>query len=140
VLEADRLSLEIHQSEGPYQSPANEDHQIAPVQERQLSHHSTAPLFVLRNVTTDSTYPANTNLELVDIDHNIANSSSQEPFHDIIIKKLLSPQDAFSLLGLFQMHYARWVSFDKDTPTTTLLEKVRKFPLLLTACCLIAVR
>jgi hypothetical protein len=140
VLEADRLSSESHHSEGPYETPVIDNHQIVLLQERQLSDQSTAPLFVLRNATTESTYPANADLDLDDINNNSANSPSQNSSQDIIVKRLLSPQDAFNLLALFQTHYARWVSFDKATPTAILLQKVRKFPLLLTACCLIAVR
>lgn len=59
---------------------------------------------------------------------------------DIILKGLISEQDAFTLLSLFQDHYGRWVSFNPLTATSVLLEDVRKSPLLLSACCLIAVR
>jgi hypothetical protein len=45
-----------------------------------------------------------------------------------------------ALLALFQEHYGRWVSFSTLIPTAMLLEDVRKSPLLLSACCLIAVR
>lgn len=40
----------------------------------------------------------------------------------------------------FQEHYGRWVSFSETIPPATLLTEVRKSPLLLCACCLIAVR
>ena len=40
----------------------------------------------------------------------------------------------------FQEHYGRWVSFSPTTPPTVLLADIRKSPLLLCACCLIAVR
>jgi hypothetical protein len=40
----------------------------------------------------------------------------------------------------FQEHYGRWVSFSATCSPETLLQEVRKSPLLLCACCLISVR
>ena len=40
----------------------------------------------------------------------------------------------------FQEHYGRWVSFSATIPLNTLVVEMRKSPLLLCACCLIAVR
>lgn len=40
----------------------------------------------------------------------------------------------------FLEHYARWVAFDEKLSPDDLLMKTRKSPLLLCACCLIAVR
>lgn len=40
----------------------------------------------------------------------------------------------------FSEHYGRWVLFDPDDDTHSLLSRVRKSPLLFCACCLIAVR
>jgi hypothetical protein len=77
---------------------------------------------------------------MLDIDRTAPNSPLQGLSDDVISKALVSPQEAFTLLTLFQTHYARWVSFDKNTPPTVLFENVRRFPLLLAACCLIAVR
>ena len=141
VLEADRSGPNSHHSEAAYQTPANDDHHVSHHQDQvQSTDHSAAPLFVLRDVTTDSGFPTNTDAESEDIDRTATNSPSQGSSDDIILKRLISPQEAFTLLSLFQAHYARWVSFDKSTPTAVLLESVRKFPLLLTACCLIAAR
>ncbi|KAH7399561.1 hypothetical protein BKA66DRAFT_167642 [Pyrenochaeta sp. MPI-SDFR-AT-0127] len=92
----------------------------------------SAPLFVLRDVTTESGFQAT--------DRTATNTPSRGFSHDIIFKRLISPQEAFSLLSMFQEHYGRWVSFDTHIPTAILLEDVRKSPLLLAACCLIAVR
>jgi hypothetical protein len=79
-------------------------------------------------------------VELSDVDRIAINTPSQSASGDIITKKILSPEQAFALLALFQTHYARWVTFDHEMPTVVLLDKVRKLPLLLAACCLIAVR
>ncbi|KAF2682405.1 hypothetical protein K458DRAFT_307421, partial [Lentithecium fluviatile CBS 122367] len=90
------------------------------------------PLFILRDVTTQSGFrPA---------DRTTTNTPSRGLTDDIILKGLLSEQDAISLLALFHENYGRWVSFDPATPIMRLLENVRKSPLLLAACCLIAVR
>lgn len=91
-----------------------------------------APLFVLRDVTTESGFRAN--------DRTATNTPSRESSDDIIIRRLVTPQEAYALLSIFQEHYGRWVSFDSSTPTAIVLEDVRKSPLLLTAACLIAVR
>ncbi|KAF2626805.1 hypothetical protein BU25DRAFT_469835, partial [Macroventuria anomochaeta] len=65
---------------------------------------------------------------------------SQNLADDITLKGPINPEDALFLLSIFQQHYGRWVSFDPLLSTPMLLEGVRKSPLLLAACCLIAVR
>jgi hypothetical protein len=60
--------------------------------------------------------------------------------NDVILRGLISFEDAVFLLSIFQQHYGRWVSFDSSVPTPELFEDVRRSPLLLSACCLIAVR
>lgn len=40
----------------------------------------------------------------------------------------------------FHEHYGRWVAFDPTTSSEVLLQTIRQSPLLLCACCLIAVR
>jgi len=142
VLEADRSHPDSHPSEAAaYQTPLNEDHLVSHSQDQaQSAEQSAAPLFVLRDVTTESGFPADAGTDLQDIDSTATDPPSQGSSDDIISRRLISPQEAYSLLDLFQTHYARWVSFDKATPTAVLLESVRKFPLLLAACCLIAVR
>lgn len=91
-----------------------------------------APLFVLRDVTAQSGI------------RRTGRTSPNTPLRglsdDIILKGLISEQEATSLLSLFHEHYGYWVSFDASAPIARLLEDVRKSPLLLTACCLIAVR
>ncbi|KAF1360681.1 hypothetical protein EJ07DRAFT_165292 [Lizonia empirigonia] len=59
---------------------------------------------------------------------------------DIISKGLIATEEALTLLSIFQQHYGRWVSFGPLLSTPILLEDMRKSPLLLAACCLIAVR
>jgi hypothetical protein len=44
------------------------------------------------------------------------------------------------MLGSFQEHYGRWLAFDPSTSPSVLLQTIRRSPLLLCACCLIAVR
>lgn len=87
---------------------------------------------MLRDVTTQSGFRA--------ADRTATNTPSRSLSDDIVLKGLLSEQDAVSLLAGFQENYGRWVSFNPVTPATRLLEDVRKSPLLLAACCLIAVR
>jgi hypothetical protein len=54
---------------------------------------------------------------------------------------VLNPDSEFRLMLLsFREHYGRWVAFDETKPLETLLSTIRKSPLLLCACCLIAVR
>lgn len=140
ILEADRSHASTQQPETACQTPADEDH-IKQLQETpQSTDESPAPLYVLRDATTDSEFPSNSDVELRDVDRTAKNSPSQTASDDIITKRILSPEEAFTLLALFQTHYARWVTFDHEMPTAVLLDKVRRFPLLLAACCLIAVR
>lgn len=96
------------------------------------NEHPPAPLFVLRDVTTQSGFRAT--------DRTATNTPSRGLSDDIILKGLLSEQDAISLLSLFHENYGRWVSFDPAIQIMRLLEDVRRAPLLLAACCLIAVR
>jgi hypothetical protein len=75
-----------------------------------------------------------------DIDRTASNSPLQGLAGDVISKGLVSPQEAFTLLTIFQTHYARWVAFDRSVEVAVLFENVRRFPVLLAACCLVAVR
>lgn len=118
---------EEHHDQATEQQPGRQ-HQ----DESRTNDSGPAPLFVLRDVTTESGYRAT--------DRTATNTPSRGFSDDIIVKRLISPQEAFTLLTMFQENYGRWVSFDPGTPTAILLEEVRKSPLLLTACCLIAVR
>lgn len=93
---------------------------------------SNAPLFVLRDAATQSGFRA--------ADDTATDTSARNLSDDIILKGLLNELEAMSLLSLFRENYGRWVAFDPAIPTPRLLEDVRKSPLLLVACCLIAVR
>lgn len=106
----------------------------------QSTDANPAPLFVLRNATTDSEYQAVPVADAQSSSRTSSNISSQIAFDDTAITQTLTTQEAFSLLALFHEHYGHWVSFDETASTATLLEHVRRYPLLLTACCLIAAR
>lgn len=142
VLEADRSHVGSHHSDAAaYQTPADNDQVLSQHQDQaEPNEQNAAPLYVLRDVATDSGFPTHPETESQDFDRAATNSPSQIGYEDIIFKKLVSPQEAFSLLALFQTHYGRWTTFNKETPIAVLLEEMRKFPLLLTACCLIAAR
>ncbi|KAL4910995.1 hypothetical protein BDW74DRAFT_172449 [Aspergillus multicolor] len=56
------------------------------------------------------------------------------------IEDLVPSDIALELITIFLEHYGRWVLFDPDENPSILLERVSKSPLLLCACCLIAVR
>jgi hypothetical protein len=91
-----------------------------------------APLFVLRDVTKES--------GVQPTDRATTNTPSRGLSDDIILKGLVGKEDAIALLTLFQENYGRWVQFNPAASMTSLLEDVRTSPLLLCACCLIAVR
>jgi hypothetical protein len=105
---------------------------IPPVFDTTQPETAPAPLFVLRDVTTQSGFrPA---------ERTATNTPSRGLSDDVIVKGIIVEQDAISLIALFREHYGRWVYFNPQSSTATLLEDVRKSPLLLCACCLIAVR
>ncbi|KAF2109470.1 hypothetical protein BDV96DRAFT_237091 [Lophiotrema nucula] len=93
---------------------------------------SAAPLFVLRDVTNESGFRP--------VDRTATNTPSRGVSDDLIVKGVISIEDAVSLISIFQENYGRWVSFSATLPAHSLLENVRRSPLLLSACCLIAVR
>jgi hypothetical protein len=74
------------------------------------------------------------------VDRTATNTPSCGLTTDIILKGLLSEEDAVPLIALFRENYGRWISFSPRASTMRLLEDVRASPLLLAACCLIAVR
>ncbi|KAF1982712.1 hypothetical protein K402DRAFT_188614 [Aulographum hederae CBS 113979] len=63
-----------------------------------------------------------------------------EPGQRNAVEQILSQDDIAHLLGLFAEHYGRWVAFDQKATPQALYHEIRKSPLLLCACCLIAVR
>lgn len=91
-----------------------------------------APLLVLREVTAESGVRGLNQAGTTTLSRNFAD--------DIISKGLIAIEEALTLLSIFQQHYGRWVSFGPLLSTSILLEDMRKSPLLLAACCLIAVR
>jgi hypothetical protein len=112
-----------------------------------VSGTSTAPLIVIRDVATE--YGVDRHDET-----NLSISPSHYS-HDITEDGLITSQDASSLLQMsvilflllswltgirFCDHYGRWVYFNTKSPSGSLLAEVQKYPLLLCACCLIAIR
>ncbi|KUJ13796.1 uncharacterized protein LY89DRAFT_650813, partial [Mollisia scopiformis] len=59
---------------------------------------------------------------------------------DIISQGVITVAEATVLIQLFQEHYGRWVAFSETVSPNALLSNIRESPLLLCACCLIAVR
>jgi hypothetical protein len=105
---------------------------------------SAAPVFLIRDVASQVG---------VQGQHHTS-GLSRGP--DIIESGLVTAQDATALVELFvflnlsyilrlikirfQEHYGRWVLFNETVSPETLLAQMRVSPLLLCACCLIAVR
>jgi hypothetical protein len=119
--------------------------QPPPVLVHEIQHGtpSAAPVFLIRDVASEVGVQR----------HHVAGLSQSL---DIISRGLITIQDAGSLIELsavshgypillltrrrFQEHYGRWISFNPTSSIDTLLTEVRASPLLLCACCLIAVR
>ena len=113
-------------------TPSLGGNSVQPGSETDTINQTPAPLVVLRDATTQSGFrPA---------DRTATNTPSRGFFDDIISKRLILEQDVLALLSLFKDNYGRWVSFNPSIPTSLLLEDVWKSPLLLSACCLIAIR
>ena len=109
--------------------------------------HSSAPVLLIRDVAYEvgvGQQPASEAL-----------SRAQNLSLDIIDRGLISTQEAFNMIEMFvslplrlsrlthfrfHEHYGRWVVFNPVMSPEHLLGEVRKSPLLLCACCLIAVR
>ncbi|KAL4878474.1 hypothetical protein BJY04DRAFT_221196 [Aspergillus karnatakaensis] len=89
---------------------------------RRSNESSVAPVMVIRDLAAD------TGIEL-------PNTNQAVPLDGLVPSDL-----ALSLLSIFQEHYGRWVLFDLDEDVHELLGRVKKSPLLFSACCLIAVR
>ncbi|KAL2815611.1 hypothetical protein BDW59DRAFT_166758 [Aspergillus cavernicola] len=83
---------------------------------------SAAPVMVIRELAAD------TGIELP--------NTSQA----VTLDGLIPPDLAQYLISIFSEHYGRWVLFDPDEDPQSLLTRAKKSPLLLCACCLIAVR
>lgn len=126
-----------------YLTPTQEDQissrELGPTQSED-DNAAPVPYFNLQDVNMVSGSVTESGSNSQDLGHTPPVSPPLSPSKDIIVKGLVNPQEACVLLGLFQEHYARWVSFDKAPPTDVLLKSMRKSPLLMTACCLIAVR
>ncbi|TVY85310.1 putative transcriptional regulatory protein [Lachnellula suecica] len=93
---------------------------------------TAAPVFLIRDVASEIgvRQPSSPEEQF---------ASSQSP-SDIISKGFMSSQEAAMLLELFQEHYGRWVCFQPKSSPKALLTEIRTSPLLICACCLIAVR
>ncbi|KAH9214558.1 hypothetical protein DL95DRAFT_365708 [Leptodontidium sp. 2 PMI_412] len=84
------------------------------------------PVFVIRDAAAE--------VGMDQHDRRLAGSSLLEVGAVVIARGLITVEQAS-----FPEHYGRWVAF-KDVPVNELLKTVRNSPLLLCACCLIAVR
>ncbi|KAF2098421.1 hypothetical protein NA57DRAFT_75668 [Rhizodiscina lignyota] len=91
-----------------------------------------APVILLRDVASE--------VGLSPDDRRIEKFSRNQERRDILSSGLLKTEEAIPLIALFQEHYGRWVSFDTATRPEMLLHQLRSSPLLLAACCLIAIR
>lgn len=123
---------------------ASTDSFVEPPAHIQAAESTAAPVFLIRDVATE-----------VGLKPNQRTAARPEQTSDIISRGLLTMQDALYMLSLcvsravavelltnvrFQEHYGRWVAFDEAMRTERLLAQVRKSPLLLCSCCLIAIR
>lgn len=118
-----------------------------PVSDPLQTAHSTAPILLLRDVASEVRMPQQHSTEVLQ-------RTSRESL-DIIDKGLISIQEAYAMIELsvslplwvtrlmelrFQEHYGRWVAFSAISSHPSLLDEVRRSPLLLCSCCLIAIR
>ncbi|KAL4966303.1 uncharacterized protein BDV14DRAFT_208290 [Aspergillus stella-maris] len=83
---------------------------------------SLAPVMVIKDLAADT---------------GIEATSTSKP---ISVDSIVTPELSRELISIFSENYGRWVLFDPEESLDTLLHRVRKSPLLLCACCLIAVR
>ncbi|EXJ60252.1 hypothetical protein A1O7_04404 [Cladophialophora yegresii CBS 114405] len=94
---------------------------------------ASAPVFVIRDLATEI------GVESPDAIRS-ARSGAEGQDSDLIREGILSSQQASTLLAIFAEHYGRWVFVDSFSSPEDLLKETRKSQLLLSACCLIAVR
>ncbi len=116
---------------------------------------AVAPVFVIRDLATEMG---------VESPGATRSAQSAPTAHgpDLIDEGLMSIQEAFAMFKMsaspsfidaflvsmradmsmtrFHEHYGRWVSFDGLSSSEALFKNVRRSPLLLSSCCLIAVR
>ncbi|RDW58204.1 hypothetical protein BP6252_13615 [Coleophoma cylindrospora] len=98
----------------------------------ETSTPTAPPVFLIRDAASD-----------IGMGHSSSNDEipTVSKVHvDVISKGFLTAEQAISLLDLFQEQYGRWVCIQKPENVHALLSETRKSPLLLCACCLIAVR
>ncbi len=123
------------------------DPHLSNVNHHQKAVDSAGPVFVIRDVATE--------VGMGQHNQRATGTTLNDGPEDVIIKGLLTVKDATSLLKMhvrsncrlmksltshrFLEHYGRWVAFRNDQ-VENLLAEVRRSPLLLCACCLIAVR
>ncbi|THZ31009.1 hypothetical protein D6C91_00942 [Aureobasidium pullulans] len=89
------------------------------------TEHAAAPLQVIRDADTNSTYPR----------------QARDPTHEanIVQKNIVSAEESDRLLALFQRHYGRWLSIS-ETMLSTLRSTDIKDALFLCAACSVAAR
>ncbi|ETI24918.1 hypothetical protein G647_04288 [Cladophialophora carrionii CBS 160.54] len=116
---------------GPAPSGPLEAHQ--PDEPDEPRDTASAPVFVIRDLATEI------GVESPGVVRS-ARTAAEGQDSDLIGEGILSNQQASALLAIFVEHYGRWVFVDSLSSPEDLLKETRKSQLLLSACCLIAVR
>ncbi|EXJ73626.1 uncharacterized protein A1O5_03388 [Cladophialophora psammophila CBS 110553] len=128
-----RLGIDIEDETVPDFTPSHPSQ----AQQREPSNitraTAAAPVFVIRDLATEIGVESPTATRSAQTATDIGDS-------DLIVDGLVSNQQASALLTIFNEHYGRWVFFDAQISSDHLFEEVKKSPLLLCSCCLIAVR
>ena len=94
---------------------------------------SAAPVLVIRDIATEMGVESP---GAVRSSHSLHDT----PGANMIDEGFISHQDAVAMVRIFHQHYGRWVCFDPLMSSNAVLDKAKQSPLLLCACCLIAVR
>ncbi|KIW02086.1 hypothetical protein, variant [Verruconis gallopava] len=119
----------------PSRAPTHDNDQSSASRDRgaSLDADAVAPVFILRDLAAETGAATGSN-------GRIADGQLSVDAEDIISAGVLAEHDAIKLISIFQEHYGRWVAFDPTSQPETLLQTIRKSPLLLCACCLISIR
>ncbi|KAJ9603554.1 hypothetical protein H2200_011740 [Cladophialophora chaetospira] len=96
-----------------------------------LMDTASAPVFIIRDLATEMG---------VESPNEARSARSKVTDFDLIEEGALTKGQAAEFLAIFHEHYGRWVFFDTFSSSEHMLNEVRKSPMLLNACCLIAVR
>lgn len=132
-----RLDPDAEDSENAPAPAAREsfrEHSLERLQAPGLSTNlSAAPVLVIRDIATEMGVESPGAVRS-------AHSLHDTPGANMIDEGFISHQDAGAMVRIFHQHYGRWVCFDPLMSSSAILDKAKQSPLLLCACCLIAVR